>query len=65
MNYSNSQRAGVILYLAASLFGGYIRMEEINMKELENVMSKLEKATKKKEQMDNQIKLLKQREKKC
>ena len=23
MNYSNSQRAGVILYLAASLFGGY------------------------------------------
>ncbi|WNO79459.1 hypothetical protein RMP67_05435 [Streptococcus suis] len=34
------------------------------MKELENVMSKLEKATKKKEQMDNQIKLLKQREKK-
>lgn len=27
-------------------------MEEINMKELENVMSKLEKATKKKEQMD-------------
>ena len=42
-----------------------IRMEEINMKELENVMSKLEKATKKKEQMDNQIKLLKQREKKC
>lgn len=33
-------------------------MEEINMKELE-------KATKKKEQMDNQIKLLKQREKKC
>lgn len=39
-------------------------MEEINMKELENVMSKLEKATKKKEQMDNQIKLLKQREKK-
>ena len=40
-------------------------MEEINMKELENVMSKLEKATNKKEQMDNQIKLLKQREKKC
>ena len=40
-------------------------MEEINMKELENVMSKLEKATKKKEQMDNQLKLLKQREKKC
>ena len=38
---------------------------DINMKELENVMSKLEKATKKKEQMDNQIKLLKQREKKC
>ncbi|MFR5278080.1 MAG: TetR/AcrR family transcriptional regulator [Blautia caecimuris] len=25
MNYSNSQRAGVILYLAASLFGGYKR----------------------------------------
>ena len=24
MNYSNSQRAGVILYLTASLFGGYI-----------------------------------------
>ena len=24
MNYSNSQRAGVILYLAASLFGGYV-----------------------------------------
>ena len=24
MNYSNSQRAGVILYLAASLFGGYL-----------------------------------------
>jgi hypothetical protein len=23
VNYSNSQRAGVILYLAASLFGGY------------------------------------------
>ena len=23
MNYSNSQRAGVILYLTASLFGGY------------------------------------------
>ena len=26
MNYSNSQRAGVILYLAASLFGGYKRL---------------------------------------
>ena len=26
MNYSNSQRAGVILYLAASLFGGYITL---------------------------------------
>lgn len=24
MNYSNSQRAGVILYLTASLFGGYV-----------------------------------------
>ncbi len=23
MNYSNSQRAGIILYLTASLFGGY------------------------------------------
>ncbi|HEL0002268.1 TPA: hypothetical protein TT563_001477 [Streptococcus equi subsp. zooepidemicus] len=34
------------------------------MKELENVISRLEKVTKKKEQMDNQIKLLKQREKK-
>ena len=34
------------------------------MKELENVMIKLEKVTKKKEQMDNQIKLLKQKEKK-
>lgn len=29
----------------------------LKMKELENVMSKLEKVTKKKEQMDNQIKL--------
>lgn len=27
MNYSNSQRAGVILYLAASLFGGYFQKE--------------------------------------
>ena len=26
MNYSNSQRAGVILYLAASLFGGYDKL---------------------------------------
>ena len=26
MNYSNSQRAGVILYLAASLFGGYLQI---------------------------------------
>ena len=26
MNYSNSQRAGVILYLAASLFGGYFEI---------------------------------------
>ena len=34
------------------------------MKELENVMNKLEKVTKKKEQMNNQIKLLKQKEKK-
>lgn len=34
------------------------------MKELENVMIKLEKVTKKKEQMDNQIKILKQKEKK-
>ena len=30
MNYSNSQRAGVILYLAASLFGGYLISEENN-----------------------------------
>ena len=28
MNYSNSQRAGVILYLTASLFGGYVTFEQ-------------------------------------
>ena len=28
MNYSNSQRAGVILYLAASLFGGYFGIKD-------------------------------------
>ena len=29
MNYSNSQRAGVILYLAASLFGGYVYLRKM------------------------------------
>ena len=36
MNYSNSQRAGVILYLAASLFGGY-EFNVIDIKTLEVV----------------------------
>jgi len=39
-------------------------MEEIKMKELENVMSQLEKETKKKEQAENKIKLLKQKKSK-
>lgn len=36
-------------------------MEEIKMKELENVMSQLEKETKKKEQAENKIKQLRQK----
>ena len=39
-------------------------MEEIVMKELDNVMRKLEKATKKKERAENEIKLLKQKQSK-
>ncbi len=31
MNYSNSQRAGVILYLAASLFGGYDKVATLHV----------------------------------
>ena len=30
MNYSNSQRAGVILYLTALLFGGYAETAKAN-----------------------------------
>lgn len=33
MNYSNSQRAGVILYLTALLFGGYITTDKSASKE--------------------------------
>ena len=30
MNYSNSQRAGVILYLTALIFGAYIIINDVN-----------------------------------
>ena len=52
MNYSNSQRAGVILYLAASLFGGYERLrrpvfEEEKVEELYGKILMSAKAPKK------------------
>ena len=38
MNYSNSQRVGVILYLTALIFGAYVPKEEIA--EFEELMRK-------------------------
>ena len=42
MNYSNSQRAGVILYLTASLFGGYILTRRSTRKFLEKPIPEAE-----------------------
>ncbi|WP_251499998.1 hypothetical protein [Otoolea muris] len=40
MNYSNSQRAGVILYLTALLFGGYyVSVWENNMPDVDNLLT--------------------------